>query len=358
MTQNVLHILGTAQPEGTGMARIVGALARGLDPERYRIHAWFLEGAGPLVGMLEQAGVQASALDWWRGARDPLGARRFWRSLRTQRFSIVHLHFGGRSVCWLARKATQAKIIRHLHGRILEPQGLTPVYFSARGTDAVVAVSQAVASRVVDGQARVIYAGVDVLPGDPPALRHRATSEIIIGTAGRLVELKGIEYLISTVATLRREFPTLRVEIAGSGPQREKLEEAVAHAGLGEQVEFLGWIDDLASLLPRWDVFVMPSLEEGFPIAALDAMAASLPVVATPVGGVPELIEDGKTGWLVPPRDAEALASRLRLLLCNPELRLSMGVAGYARVRDHFSAAQMTENFAKLYDELLDETRT
>ena len=87
-------------------------------------------------------------------------------------------------------------------------------------------------------------------------------------------------------------------------------------------------------------------------------MAASLPVVATPVGGVPELIEDGKTGWLVPPRDAEALASRLRLLLCNPELRLSMGVAGYARVRDHFSAAQMTENFAKLYDELLDETRT
>ena len=72
----------------------------------------------------------------------------------------------------------------------------------------------------------------------------------------------------------------------------------------------------------------MPSLEEGFPIAALDAMAAGLPVVATSVGGVPELIEDGKTGWLVPPRDAEALASRLRLLLCNPELRVSMGAAG------------------------------
>ena len=69
----------------------------------------------------------------------------------------------------------------------------------------------------------------------------------------------------------------------------------------------------------------MPSLEEGFPIAALDAMAAGLPVVATSVGGVPELIEDGKTGWLVPPRDAEALASRLRSLLCNPELRLTHG---------------------------------
>jgi len=338
------------------MARIVGALARGLDPERYHIHALFLAGAGPLVDVLQQAGVQARALDWWRGARDPVGAWRFWRSLRTLRFSLVHLHFGGRSVCWLARKATQAKIIRHLHGRILEPQGLTPVYFSARGTDAVVAVSQAVASRVVGGPARVIYAGVALPPGDLP--QRCPTSQIIIGTAGRLVELKGIEYLISAVATLRREFPALRVEIAGSGPQREKLEEAVAHAGLGEQVEFLGWIDDLASLLPRWDVFVMPSLEEGFPIAALDAMAAGLPVVATSVGGVPELIEDGKTGWLVPPRDAEALASRLRLLLCNTELRLHMGAAGYARVRDYFSAAPMTESFAQLYDELLDEKRT
>ncbi|MGO8788530.1 MAG: glycosyltransferase family 4 protein [Terriglobia bacterium] len=358
MAHQVLHILGTAQPAGTGMARVVGALARGLNPERYRIHAWFLEGTGPLIGMLEQAGVNASALVWWRGMRDPAGAWRFWRRLRTQRFSIVHLHFGGRSVCRLARAAARAKIVRHLHGRILEPQGLTPVYFSARGTDAVVAVSQAVASRVVDGPARVIYAGVTVPPGNPPTLCHRARPEIIIGTAGRLVELKGIEYLLSAAAALRREFPALRVEIAGSGPQREKLEEAVVRMDLGGQVQFLGWIDDLAPVLRRWDVFVMPSLEEGFPIAALDAMGAGLPVIATSVGGVPELIEDGSTGWLVPPRDSEALASRLRLLLANPDFRVSMGAAGYERVRDRFSAAQMTESFAKLYDELLGEQRS
>jgi len=102
---------------------------------------------------------------------------------------------------------------------------------------------------------------------------------------------------------------------------------------------------------------VMPSLEEGFPIAALDAMASGLPVVASSVGGVPELIEDGKTGWLVPPQDAEALADRLRLLLSNPDLRLSMGSAGHVRVRDHFGIAQMTARFAELYDELLNETR-
>lgn len=340
------------------MARIVGELARGLDPRRYCFHALFLAGGGPLVGALQQAGVQARSLDWWLGARDPVGAWKFWRSLRNQKFAIVQLHFGGRSVCRLARAATHAKIIRHLHGRILEPRGLTPVHFSARGADVVVAVSQAVARQVVDGPARVVYAGVTVPSGDASALRRHDNSEIVIGTAGRLVELKGIEYLLRAAAPLGREFPALRVEIAGSGPQREKLEKAVADAGLGEKVKFLGWIDDLKSVLPRWDVFVMPSLEEGFPIAALDAMAAGLPVVATPVGGVPEIIEDGKTGWLVPPRDVEALTSRLRLLLCHPDLRVSAGAAGYARVRDHFNAAQMAESFARLYDEILEGAGT
>src|ERR1019366_3526087 len=110
MAHQVLHILGTAQPEGSSMVRIVRTLAECLDPARYRIHALFLEGPGPLVNVLQEAGVPASSLDWWRGMRDPMGAFKFWSSLRTQDFSIVHLHFGGRSVISLARAATHAKI--------------------------------------------------------------------------------------------------------------------------------------------------------------------------------------------------------------------------------------------------------
>ena len=353
MPREVLHILGTAQPEGTSIARIVGALARGLDPQRYRLHAWFLAGEGPLIDTLEQAGVRASALDWSRGARDPVGTWRFWQRLRRLRVDIVHIHFGGRSVRWLARAATGAKVVVHIHATILEPRGLSPVFFSARGADVVVAVSRAVASRVVDGPVRVIYNGVGIPGAGALALRCRSTSEVVLGTARRLIVLKGIEYLLDAAAVLRREFPSLRVEIAGSGAQRKELEQRVAQLGLTSSVEFLGWVDDFSSVLPRWDVFVLPSLEEGFPIAALDAMAAGLPVVASAVGGVPELIEDGKTGWLVPPRDVEALASRIRLLLSNREQRLAMGAAAQARVQDHFSLAQMTESFSKLYDELL-----
>jgi len=187
--------------------------------------------------------------------------------------------------------------------------------------------------------------------------RGRA-SEIILGSAGRLIELKGIELLLRAAAILRREFPDLRIEIAGAGPQREKLEQAAAQLGLEGRVSFLGWVDDLNSVLSRWDVFVMPSLEEGLGIGALEAMAAGLPVVASSVGGIPELIEDGKTGWLVPPADLEALASCLRSVLRNSEQRRIIGGKAQARVRDHFSAAQMADNFARLYDELLAETQT
>ncbi len=355
MAHQILHILGTAQPEGSSMVRIVRTLAEGLDPARYRVHALFLEGPGPLMGVLQNAGVTASSLLWWRGMRDPLGAWKFWCNLRAQNVDIIQLHFGGRSVSGLARAATQAKIVRHLHGRVLEPKGLEPVNFSAWGLDAVVAVSQAVADRVVEGRARVIYSGLP-LTGDAP-VRRQVPGEVVIGTAARLVDLKGIEYLIRAVAALRNDFPALRLEIAGSGPQREKLEEEAGRAGLAERIKFLGWVDDIGSVLARWDVFAMPSVEEGFPIAALDAMAAGLPVVATSVGGVPELIEDGATGWLVPPRDVDALAARLRLLLSDSELRIKIGAAGFARVRDHFNAAQMTANFTHLYDELLDDNR-
>jgi glycosyltransferase involved in cell wall biosynthesis len=351
MAIHVLHILGSAQPESTGMARIVRALALGLDPDYCHVHALFLAGAGPLVDSLQQAGATASALDWKQGSRDPLGALRLWRFLRRRHFDLVHLHYGGRSVSLIARAATNAKIIRHLHGRIQESRGLVPVSFSVRGYDAVVAVSKAVASRVVDGTARVIYAGIEIPPATP--LRHRSDSEIVIGTAGRLVDVKGIEYLIGATSALRNAFPNVLVEIAGSGPCREKLEKAVKLAGLQQNVKFLGWVDEIGTSLPRWDIFVMPSLEEGFPIAALDAMAAGLPIVATSVGGIPELVEDGTTGWLVPPRDVESLASRIRLLIDGHELRLSMGTAGYRRVRDHFSNEQMVTNFAQLYEELL-----
>ncbi len=351
MAREILHILGSAQPEASSIARMVCGLARGLDPARYRLRALFLEGKGPLMDALQQAGVECSALNWWRGARDPAGAWKFWRRLHRLRVDLVHVHFGGRSVCILARAATRGKIIMHLHSRILEPRGLAPVQISVLDADAVVAASHAVARCVLDGRPRVIYAGGDV--NTPPPPRPAGNSDLVLGVAGRLIPLKDIGNLLRAAAALQAEFPLLRIEIAGSGPERANLEADVGRFGLSGKVKFLGWVDEMQSALRRWDVLVLPSLEEGFPLAALEAMAAGLPVVASSVGGVPELVVDGETGWLVPPADAQSLASRLRALLRDPEQRRKMGSAGRDRVRKQFSLTMMTQAFSQLYDELL-----
>jgi len=354
MPCQVLHILGTAQPEGTGIARIVSALASGLDPERYHVHVWFLGGDGPLAAELEAARARVRVIHWWRGARDPVGAWRFWRGLCGEEFSIVHQHFGGRSVRWLARAATRARIVLHLHGHVWESQGPSPVAIPVQGADVVIAASRAIAEHVVGVQPHVVYAGVRVPDnGGEASAVPRTTTGRVIGTAGRLVPIKGIVYLVHALAVLRAEFPDLRLEIAGSGPERPALENEVQLLGLADCVTFLGWRADIVRAMTRWDVFVLPSLAEGFGITALEAMAAGLPIVATAVDGIPELVEDGRTGWLVPPGDPAALAERLHVLLLDPEQRRAMGAAGRARAQEHFSIDRMVTGISKIYDDIL-----
>lgn len=350
MAREVLHILGSAQHEGSSIARVVATLAQGLDPARFRLRACFLQGDGPMIQILERAGVECIVLDWSSGARDPLGALEFWRRLRALRVDLLHIHFGGRSVRKLAHSATGARILMHLHSRILEPRGLEPVQFPARGIDAVVAASHAVARCVVDGCARVIYAGTEVICRPNP--HDVGRRDLTVGVAGRLVNLKGLEYLFRAAAALQ-EFPNLRIEVAGTGPERATLEATARNLGIEERVKFLGWVENIQSVMACWDVFVLPSLEEGFPLAALDAMAAGLPVIASSVGGVPELIVDGDTGWLVPPANVDALASRLGELLRDAGRRQTMGEAGRVRVQEQFNQALMTQGFARLYDEIL-----
>ena len=352
----VLHILGTADPEGTSIARIVAMLANGLAPKRYRFHAWFLRGHGPLAVLLQTAGVQVRTFNWWRGARDPFGLWIFWRALRRENFAIVHQHFGGRSVRWLARLSRQGRIIVHLHGRGDESLGLKPLSTRIRYADSVIATSKAASDVAVDWRPHVVYPAVDVPNSNPTwTCPRRCESDGVIGTARRLIPIKGVIYLIRAFALLRHDIPGARLEIAGSGPEQPLLEREVQLLGLRDAVRFLGWQADIESALKRWDIFVLPSLEEGFGVAALEAMAAGLPVIASAVGGVPELVEDGRTGLLVPPADAAALADRLRLLLLNPMLRQSMGNAGRDRAHKCFSSEQMIEKISRIYDGLICE---
>jgi glycosyltransferase involved in cell wall biosynthesis len=186
----------------------------------------------------------------------------------------------------------------------------------------------------------------------------RSSSEPVIGAACRFVPVKGLIYLLRAVALLRAQVCNFRVEIAGQGPEFATLKHESASLRLNDCVTFLGWQPNLAPMLTKWDLFIQPSLDEGFGIGILEAMAAGLPVVASRTGGIPELVADGHTGWLVPPRNPSALADRMRLLLAQPHLRTRMGAAGKARVRAHFCIVQMASRVSAIYDAILAGRRT
>jgi glycosyltransferase involved in cell wall biosynthesis len=346
---HILHLLSTSEAEGTSFASIPAALADWLDPKEFKLHSWFRRGHGPLVAMLKKKGVDVRVLDWAGGERDPVGLWRFFSAMSCQKFDIVHQHTGGRAVRLISRHVGRARVLTHLHGRVLEQEGGIPARCNVYGADLVVVTSETIA-RWAGVNAEVVYPGVDVPPCAPGAGAARTGMGCVLGTAGRLAPIKGIEYLIRALPLVRAGVPDVTLEIAGSGPEEAALKKEALRLGLDGCVRFLGWQEDIP--FNNWNVFVSPSIEESFGIAALEAMAAGLPVVASAVGGLTELVEDGKTGWLTPPADPKALATKLVSLLLNPRERQEMGDAARARA-GKFSAKRMSEQIELLYRRLL-----
>jgi glycosyltransferase involved in cell wall biosynthesis len=344
----VLHVLGRASIWGTAQVNLVAALARSLDPGRYRLRTWFLDEPGPLVDHLAANGVPARAVIF-RGRNDPMGIVRVAHALRRDRPGMVHFHIGGRSRTWLLKMLSPAKRVAHLHGDHRDdgkPLSLEPF---VRSCHAAIATSRAVAAAA--GSGTVIYPGAEV-PESKASLRGRPPT---IGAAGRLEPVKGLGFLLEAAAVLRARFPDLRVELAGSGTDGPRLRSLAERFGLAGVVSFLGWQEDVSALHRRWQVFAQPSLHEGFGLAALEAMAAGVPVVASATGGLPELVADERTGFLVPVGDVERLAGRLGKLLEDRALRIRMGEAARLRAARSFSVNEMAARTAAVYDRLLDE---
>ena len=277
--------------------------------------------------------------------------------MQAHRFDIVHAHAGGGSARLAARAASRARIVAHLHALNShdDQSDIEPAtYRLAWDADAIIATSRAVAGAAIGTRPTVVYPGVAVSNDRPsPPAVERAPVQFVIGVACRLVPIKGLLYLIRAVGVLRARFPELRLEIVGSGRHGRALQGEVQQLRLADRVQFLGWRTDVEEVLKRWDVFVLPSLQEAFGIAALEAMAAGLPVIASRVGGLPELVEHGQTGWLVPPAHPAALADCISMLLQNPMRRHAMGVAAKLRAECHFGMQRMVAGVEAVYDRLV-----
>jgi glycosyltransferase involved in cell wall biosynthesis len=232
--------------------------------------------------------------------------------------------------------------------------------------DEVVANSRAAASRVIgirdsaNGTVKVIYNGLNPLEYRLAAPREEirerlqiAAGLLYVGVVAGLRREKGHRMFLKAAAQVAREHPTAQFVLIGDGSERAQLEALVRELGIAERVLFAGDCDHVAAWLAALDVFVLPSDFESLPNAVLEAMAAGLPVVATRVGGTPEIVEEGKTGFLVDVGDAEMMSRRILDLLRDPALRRAMGEAGCARVQREFTIEQMIERLEGLYDALL-----
>jgi glycosyltransferase involved in cell wall biosynthesis len=171
----------------------------------------------------------------------------------------------------------------------------------------------------------------------------------IVGNVAALVPHKGQRHLIEAAAIVVKSVPDARFVIAGEGELRPALEKQIKDHHLEKHVFLAGFRPDVLSVHKAFDIFVMSSLTEGLGTSLLDAMACAKPIVATTAGGMPEVVQDGKTGILIPPRDHQAMADAIVTLLADEGMRQRMGTAGAARVRERFSAERMVRDTLEVY---------
>jgi glycosyltransferase involved in cell wall biosynthesis len=362
-----------------GAERLAIELTRRLDPERFertlfvtrwdpRLHEAPVE-AGVLASLAD-GGVSVSGVER-SGRLAPRAWQRLWRELRERRIDVVHAHKFGANV-WgavVGRLAGVPVVIAHEHSWAFEgshARRLIDRHVVGRLADAVIAVSDEDRRRIVEiervpeDKVRFIPTGMPPVPQVGPPGDVRAELGLgeapVIGSVCCIRPEKALPVLIRAAALLAPRFPGLQVVIAGDGDSQE-LRDLAEELGVGDRVRLLGFRADVASVLAALDVAVNTSDREGSPLSIMEYMEAGLPVVATRVGGTPDLVAEGETGLLVEPRDPAGLADAIAGLLEDRERAREMGRRGRERRRSLFDLERMVADVEALYDELLEARR-
>jgi glycosyltransferase involved in cell wall biosynthesis len=340
-------------------------LARGLARRGHR--QWIVcRPGGPLLTRAAAAGLETHPLPmpsgWAIGSVFGL-----FRLLRAHSADVLHMHtshagtlggiagtLAGTRACILSRRVDFS--VRGNPLRKLKYEW---------GIDRVVAVSEGIRRVLIDdgirpGKISVVRSGIDLSAFDPNRSGNGFRKELgidesvpLIGTVGHFADHKGHRYLVEAAPSVLKRIPGARFVLVGEGALRPTVEAQAAGLNLKDELIFTGFRDDIPSILAALDLFVLPSHLEGLCTSLMDAMAMGKPVVATRTGGVPEVVDDGITGRLVPTKDPGALADGIVEVMRDPQIRRRMGRAGLARVRERFSAEAMVEGTEKIYREIL-----
>ncbi len=363
---NVLHL--TASRFFGGPERQMLALAGSLPPPVRSAFASFSEGGLCRAFLDEVRRCGQTGLELrYDTPRLFAALREIVRLLRKQRIDVLCCHgYKANLLGLLAARWVRTPVISVSRGwtgetlrvrlyEILDRRVL-------RQMDCVVAVSHGQAKKVLrsgvqPSKMNVIHNAVHPRTADDVQSEYadrlrglfHEPPRLIVGAAGRLSPEKGFDVLIDAAATVSRVHPQAAFVLFGDGALRESLQAKIHAGGLDEKFILAGFHADYHSYLPHVDLLVLPSYTEGLPNVVLEAFAAGVPVVATAVGGTPEVVEDGRCGYLVPPGDAAELAGRIADVLSDDDTRRAMGAQGRERVAKHFSYTAQAESYQRLF---------
>ena len=361
----VLHLSTTSGPGGA--ERMISTLTAALNQGQFRIIVGLFR-PGWLEAECEALGVNTFVmplagrfkLQWFRACL---------RLLRKEEVALIHAHEFSAILCgWIVATVAGVPFVATVHGKnyFWEKLRRRLAYRLVSRQGKMVVVSQDLKRFVCEKvgiagkRVEVIYNGVAPVETvtDEEVQKRKAELGVsglypVLAVVGSLYPVKGHRFLLEAMPEILRRWPEARLLVIGRGELDVALKEQVEQLAIGANVHFLGMRQDVPRLLSVLDAFVLPSLSEGFSLALLEAMASAKPVVATLVGGNPELIDHGRTGFLVQPEDAKDLAANLVKLLSDPEMMQQFGRQAADRVLQHFSIGLMVDRYRDLYASLL-----
>jgi L-malate glycosyltransferase len=368
--RHVLQVVLSLTPGGT--ERLVMEICRRTAPE-FRTTVCCLDDEGAWAGELRGEGIEVIALRRAPGFRPSIG-RRIARLAEERGIRLAHCHqyspfVYGRIAAW---HQPRLKLVYTEHGRLsddppsLKRRLVNPLL--SRFDGAGVAVSHElrdylIAARFAADRLQVVHNGIDV--GPRPSKEDRIAARRLLGipdgsfvamTVARLDPVKDLAGLLDAFARVRAQVPGARLVVVGDGPERARLERRAAAADLQGSVLMTGYRSNVRALLPAADLYVSNSISEGVSITILEAMAAAVPVVATSVGGTPEVLAGNAGGMLVPARAPQRVASVVVELARDAARRASIGAEGRRRVETAFTIDRMVGEYARIYRQLLELT--